>query len=503
MDITQCLQKIEEEGFPVFRRTLEFISSLENSQEPVPKLAEKILGDPGMAIKLIQIANSPFFNPGDRVKTVTRAIMLLGLQNVKGIALGLALLDDLIKKGRRKRISELFVRSLARAIMARNLGSAIRCPYPEEIYISGLLYDIGELALELLIDPDVLEEIEEKAKRNGQNLEIVQKEELGFSVKDLSREITSKWKLSSILERFFAGDVSSPEILCVKVACELTKKHFFKKEILTSKSEEHINDILNAFEKEFTQFEKSLRLKQEKLKEITKESVREVQNMLAHFLPVLVTHEYDSESIPTSETILDTSKTDETEEQDILLDEKRSEIDFRLFVNISNDIVSLIHSGFKDLNAFFSLAMELIYKGLNMDVVLLLLLTPDKKSCFVRHSFIRPGVRALLLPEKIPLNEPKPHLFSHLMNTTDPIWINKAIPNDIAELIKHPLISSFVNIPCCVAPINVKKQTIGFLYADSRNSLEEITEEHFTGFGIVSRLTSIGLTMFTLQKTGG
>ena len=502
MDIEECLKKIEEDGFPVFKKTLEVISSIENSKEPIPKLAEKILSDPGMSIKLIQIANSPFFNLGDRVKTVTRAIMLLGLQNVKGIALGLALVEDLSKKGRKKKIAELFALGLARAITARNLGIAIRCSSPEEVYISGLLHDIGDIALELFIDPKKLEEIEEKAKRNGDTLEIAQKKELGFSAKDLSKEINTRWKLSDILERVFLGDYSTQEAICLKATNELAKKSILKG--LNSTSENYVSDAPETHE-EIAQIGKTLKLKDNEVGKVLAESLKEARYFLKDVLHIPITYEEDQRSesiVETKDETLSDVELDKLEKKDITQESTKEGIDLNTFVNLSYDMVSLIHSGFKDINSFFSLAIELIYNGLNMDVVLLLLITPDRKSLFVKHSFIRPGVRGLLIPEKIPINGTKPHIFSHLINTktTDPLWINEASPENMIRLIKHPVVSSFMTIPCCISPINIKQHVIGFIYGDIRNNPHKISDEHFTGFGIVSRLISIGLTIFTLQK---
>jgi len=502
LKLEHCLEKIEEDGFPVFRKTLDIIESLENSKEPIPKLAEKILSDPGMSIKLIQIANSPFFNPGDRVKTVTRAIMLLGLKNVKGIALGLALMEDLKKRGRRKKIAELFALGLTRAVAARNLGIATRCSSPEEIYISGLLHDIGNIALELVIDPKRLEAIEEKAKLNGETLEIAQRNELGFSAKDLSREINTRWKLSDILERVFLGDYSTQEALCLKAANELAKKAILKG--LTAASENGTSDTTEAHE-DIAKIGKTLKLKNNEVGKVLEESLKEARYFLKNVLHIPITYEDDQELESTMETedeSLSDVELDQIEEKKITQEPVKDVVDLSTFVNLSYDMVSLIHCGFKDVNAFFSLAMELIYNGLNMDVVLLLLINPDRKSLFVRHSLIRPGVRALLIPERIPINELKPHIFSHLINmkTTDPLWINEDSPEDMTESIKHPLVSSFITIPCCISPISIKQHIIGFIYGDRRNNPHKITEEHFTGFGIVSRLTTIGLTMFTLKK---
>lgn len=495
MEIETLINRLETEGFPILRKTLEIIGSVEDSRDSIPRLAEKILLDPGMSVRIIQIANSPFFNPaGVIIKTVTRAILMIGLQNIKTIALSLAIMDDILDRKKRKEIVSILARSIARAIMARNFATAIRCNCPEEIYIAGLLHDIGEMAICILADDQTLNRIYRIENLEKKSLEIIQKEVLGFSSKELAKAIAERWNLSTILKNFFS-DISSKETLCIEASNQLVEDPSIKSKILASKLESFPIDTELRGERVLAAG-KILKLDSKKIEVIVEESLKEIRYFLTHHFPLSVDYIYEEATDKNGRV----EEKPETTDQENIHSKTAYEIDFQLLTNISYEIITLIQKGFDDPNVLFSLVMEFIFNGLNMDIVLFLILTSDRKACFVRHSFIRPGVRAVLLPDRIPLTDTKPHIFTYVMNISEPVWIKESSPSEVVDMIKNPLISTFVNKPCLVAPIYAKKHLIGFIYADNRNSSIGISEDHFVGFSIAARLTSIGLTLLLSRR---
>ncbi|MCX7822440.1 MAG: HDOD domain-containing protein [Syntrophobacterales bacterium] len=503
MEIKELIERLETEGFPILKKTIQFVAYAENSKDPIPKLAEKILSDPGMSVKLVRTANSPFFNPsGVPIKTVTRAILMMGLQNVKAIALSLSLVEDVIDKKKRKKIALLLVQSIARAVLARNLGIATKCSSPEEIYIAGLIQDIGEIAIELMIDEEILEEIRRKAKLSKRSLEIVQIEELGFSAKYVSQALNNAWNISMVLKNLFS-EISSPETLCLKTSDQLIRLPAVRKKLLGINSEDIENIYDKAIDDEIRKIEKMLKVDSHKIHEILKESAKELEYLISYCLPQLpLSHQEENEGEKQIEIPVDTISEKTTPEASYATSLDQPGIDFKLLNNFSHDMVATIHRGFKDPNILFSITMETIYNGLNMDLVLFLLVTPNRRSCFIRYSFLRPTVESILFPESIPLVNTKPHIFTYMMNKFDPLWIREPFDPEISDVIKHPILSTFLTVPCLLAPLYANKHLIGFVYADTRGNSSRITEDHFTGFSIASRLASIGLTLFVSKKQG-
>ncbi|MFZ1546820.1 MAG: HDOD domain-containing protein [Candidatus Nitrotoga sp.] len=115
------------------------------------KLIEK---DPQIAAKLIGLANTPLFGTSRRVSSVTDASMLLGITRVKAVTLGIAVMSSLVKKSVGKLDAQgLWLHSLAISLAVRILAQSMprnTRPLDDEIFLAGLLHDIGYMVLNYL-----------------------------------------------------------------------------------------------------------------------------------------------------------------------------------------------------------------------------------------------------------------------------------------------------------------------------------------------------------------
>ncbi len=118
-----------------------------NSTEPV---AEVIMRDPSMAARLLQVANSSFFGQRRAVDTVSRAILVLGLQMVENLVLATSAFDALRFDGLPNLTAdELWKHSLACGAIARHIAERQHKPesFQETAMLAGTLHDLGKLVL--------------------------------------------------------------------------------------------------------------------------------------------------------------------------------------------------------------------------------------------------------------------------------------------------------------------------------------------------------------------
>ena len=107
-----------------------------------------ILPDPSMCTAILKIANSAFFGLPREVTTIEKAVMVLGFDEVKNIVLGKAVFNSFkeLNGKNKKDIEELWHHSfscgLAAKILAERSGQS-----PSEMFIAGLIHDIGKLAM--------------------------------------------------------------------------------------------------------------------------------------------------------------------------------------------------------------------------------------------------------------------------------------------------------------------------------------------------------------------
>ncbi|OGT15686.1 MAG: histidine kinase [Gallionellales bacterium RIFOXYB12_FULL_54_9] len=108
--------------------------------------------DPQISAKLISLANSPVMGVKRKICTVPDAAMLLGLNQVKSVSIGIATMSTFSRLPVSSYFSpqDLWLHSLTIAITMHTLSAYmpgdIR-PRPEQIYLAGLLHDIGFMAI--------------------------------------------------------------------------------------------------------------------------------------------------------------------------------------------------------------------------------------------------------------------------------------------------------------------------------------------------------------------
>ena len=90
--------------------------------------------DQAMTTKILRLANSAYFNASRQgVSTISRAIVVLGFDVVADMAVGLALIDGLLKGGVRERVTEEMARCFFAATLARGMARMRRDGRAEEV----------------------------------------------------------------------------------------------------------------------------------------------------------------------------------------------------------------------------------------------------------------------------------------------------------------------------------------------------------------------------------
>lgn len=165
------------------------------SQEGIPasRLAGVIEKDPALSARLLKLANSAFFKASNPISTLTQAIVKLGFDRVRMMALSISLRDT-FPMGRKGAMDyeKFWKLSLYRALIAKALAERLRSVNPEEAFIAALLMEIGLLVFfDLFIkdrvsDPPLdLEELEAILSW--------EKEQFGVDHREVGRFVLTKW----------------------------------------------------------------------------------------------------------------------------------------------------------------------------------------------------------------------------------------------------------------------------------------------------------------------
>ena len=110
----------------------------------------KIIGkDPALSAKILKVINSPMFSLTREVTTVRQAVMWLGVQSVRTLALRFSLAKGLKDTGKSKAFDHerYWRRSIISAVAAAEFAKHLECDSWEEAFLGALLQDIGMLAM--------------------------------------------------------------------------------------------------------------------------------------------------------------------------------------------------------------------------------------------------------------------------------------------------------------------------------------------------------------------
>jgi putative nucleotidyltransferase with HDIG domain len=112
------------------------------------ELASVILEDPSLTASVLRLANSAFYRHSKmKIRTITSAIVLLGFETIRNLALGLSVFNMLNNLPRAQNYREVWRHSLCCAVCAQNFGHRMKLAVPEEAFVAGLLHDMGKLIL--------------------------------------------------------------------------------------------------------------------------------------------------------------------------------------------------------------------------------------------------------------------------------------------------------------------------------------------------------------------
>jgi putative nucleotidyltransferase with HDIG domain len=158
------------------------------STEEIGALIER---DQVLSAKVLRLANSPFYGFPSRISSVAHAVIVLGFNVVKGLTLCASAFGIMKDAG----MNQLWRHSLGVAITAHLLATKLEIKNPEELFVAGLLHDIGKVVLYVKW-PDVAGSIKTAAQGGGdRSLFEVEQELLGLSHADIGGYLANVWNL--------------------------------------------------------------------------------------------------------------------------------------------------------------------------------------------------------------------------------------------------------------------------------------------------------------------
>lgn len=121
---------------------------VDDPEVTIEDIGKLISQDPALTVRVLGIANSPYYGFSSEISTISRAVTVLGTKQIRDVVLSTAVTNafdgipiDLIS------VDDFWYHSVYCGLLAQELANIHNPPQGESIFVAGLLHDIGHLVM--------------------------------------------------------------------------------------------------------------------------------------------------------------------------------------------------------------------------------------------------------------------------------------------------------------------------------------------------------------------
>lgn len=197
MNSSAVFDQIEKMGdLPSLPQTLLCIQKVAtDGKSCADDLADGILKDQALTMRVLKVVNSALYQRRnqEQIRTVRRAVIFMGFEAVRKLALGLSVFDMMSKLSRSPYLAHITRHSLVCAGFAQVLAEAGRRVVPEEAFVTALVHDIGKVVL-LECSPANMDHVF-KDLNGGVSVLEAERRHFGITHDRAGRRLAARWKL--------------------------------------------------------------------------------------------------------------------------------------------------------------------------------------------------------------------------------------------------------------------------------------------------------------------
>jgi putative nucleotidyltransferase with HDIG domain len=185
------------EQMPAFPKSVQKILELTRDVACAPKdLVQVIDRDPVVTVKVLRVVNSAYYGLAKQITSVDHAVVFLGFNTIKNLALSMAAIGMLPSNplagfdGQR-----YLLHSLTTAAIARQLAQSLPGADVHDCFIAGLLHDFGKVVVAQFM-PIEFRRSMELSLWNGEPLHAALREVIGVDHAEVGAMLAEKWRFA-------------------------------------------------------------------------------------------------------------------------------------------------------------------------------------------------------------------------------------------------------------------------------------------------------------------
>lgn len=172
---------------------------LEDPKINANDIGKVISQDTGLTARLLKIVNSSFYGFPSRIETVSRAVTVIGLRELRGLVLAASAVEAFSKiPNDVLNMVKFWRHSVYCGVVAKILAQRCNVLHSERLFVGGLLHDIGKLIISHRL-PNEAREILRLQRETGMTDIEAERQILGFDHAVVGGELLKTWQMPKTL----------------------------------------------------------------------------------------------------------------------------------------------------------------------------------------------------------------------------------------------------------------------------------------------------------------
>ena len=438
-------------------------------------LSNAILKDYSLSTKLLRLVNSPLYGQyGGKISTISRAVVILGFEEVRNAALGLMLLDHLKDKNQAGSLKEACIGALMSGSIAHGLSKNLKIKDSEEGYVCSMFHNLGKM-LAIYYFPEEVEVIMDHVQQKGMKESHAAQSVLGVTFEEIGIAVGESWQLpNEIIESMQTlppGELKNP----LSQIDMLKHMAGFSNEYCSLISSTSSADRNSAFETIASRYGNTLTISRGQMEDIISNAMDE----MSKYAKLVNLDLGDSQLFKNAakwsskdiEEVLEEAEHDVTDIHQATAEELARQ---ERLVCAMQEITDAILEG-APLNSILVMIMETIFTGLNFTRVTFCFINKSRTAIEARFGF-GPDLEPIIDRLSIPTGGDR-DIFNQALKLNQDMRIEDMQSVDAQGLMPKWYIEKYARKSMLVYPIIVKNIPMGILFIDNINPISMIDEK--------------------------
>jgi serine/threonine protein kinase len=465
--------------FPALSESVSAINKIANSEtESINKLSNTILKDFALTNKILRLVNSAYFRPagGGNISTVSRAVIVLGFEAVRNIAITVLLFEHLQNKNNANQLKEDFLRANLAGLLAKEICATAKMHDLEQSFICAMFHNLGRLLSQFYF-ADESDEIRRVVAQKSCSEDVAARQVLGISFEDMGIAIARQWGfplvISGTMRKLPAGKVRK----AVSQEDRLRVLSVFSNELCEVIAQATPEARDREMQKTMLRFAEAISLDAKAVKETVMRSVVEAAEF-ARIIHLNVQQTTFGKQMLQFAHLKDLGGNEGASDDplhDALLQENESPDSFADGVIDLVDAQSILTAGIQDisntllddfkLNDILRMILETMYRAMGFKRVVLCIRDP-KAGCMQGRFGFGSDANEVAKAFRMPLSF-TPDVFHVAMSKGVDLMISDVNDPKIAERIPAWYKNAAHANSFVLFPLNIKGNPVALIYADS------------------------------------